>query len=210
MPGSEAVTTGLFGGGTGSGWLNVIVSPQPDGKPADFNLAENTMRYLVFSPPQPDYDYKTFNFDRDIHLLDQWSKQADAKNPDLSKFKKHGGKLLMTHGWADSILQPMASVNYYQQAVAKNGPATSDFFRLFMVPGMGHCSGGPGPNTFDAVGALDEWVTRKAAPEKIVASHSTAGKVDRTRPLCAYPQVAKWNGTGSSDDAANFSCVKSE
>src|SRR5215469_14002912 len=91
MPGSEAVAPGLFGGGTGSGWLNVIVTTQSDGKPADFNLAENTMKYLVHKPPQPDYDYKTFDFDREIHMLDDWSKQVDAKNPDLSKFHKHGG-----------------------------------------------------------------------------------------------------------------------
>jgi len=207
MPGSEAVTAGLFGGGTGSGWLNVIVSPQPDGKPADFNLAENTMRYLVFSPPQPDYDYKTFNFDRDIHLLDQWSKQADAKNPDLSKFKKHGGKLLMTHGWADSILQPMASVNYYEQAVAKNGPATSDFFRLFMVPGMAHCGGGIGPDRHDPMTATIDWVEKDKAPVSMVASRVVDNKVVRTRPLCPYPQVARYSGQGSIDEAANFRCV---
>jgi feruloyl esterase len=207
MPGSEAVTAGLFGGGTGSGWLNVIVSPQPDGKPADFNLAENTMRYLVFSPPQPDYDYKTFNFDRDIHLLDQWSKQADAKNPDLSMFKKHGGKLLMTHGWADSILQPMASVNYYEQAVAKNGPATSDFFRLFMVPGMAHCGGGIGPDRHDPMTATIDWVEKDKAPVSMVASRVVDNKVVRTRPLCPYPQVARYSGQGSIDEAANFRCV---
>jgi feruloyl esterase len=207
MPGSEAVTTGLFGGGTGSGWLNVIVSPQPDGKPADFNLAENTMRYLVFTPPQPDYDYKTFNFDRDIHLLDQWSKQADAKNPDLSKFRKHGGKLLMTHGWADSILQPMASVNYYQQAVAKNGPATPDFFRLFMVPGMAHCGGGIGPDRHDPMTAVIDWVEKDQAPVSMVASRVVDNKVVRTRPLCPYPQVARYSGQGSIDEASNFRCM---
>jgi len=158
MPGSEAVTAGLFGGGTGSGWLNVIVTTQPDATPADFSLAENTMRYLVFTPPKPTYDYKTFDFDRDIHLLDGWSKQADAKNPDLSQFKKRGGKVIMTYGWADSILQPMAGVNYYEQAVAKNGPATSDFFRLFMVPGMAHCGGGIGPDRHDPMTAMVNWV----------------------------------------------------
>jgi hypothetical protein len=165
------------------------------------------MRYLVFSPPQPDYDYKTFNFDRDIHLLDQWSKQADAKNPDLSKFKKHGGKLLMTHGWADSILQPMASVNYYQQAVAKNGPATSDFFRLFMVPGMAHCGGGIGPDRHDPMTAMIDWVEQDKAPVSMVASRVIDNKVVRTRPLCPYPQVARYSGQGSIEEAANFRCV---
>jgi len=207
MPGSEAVVTGLFGGGTGSAWMNVIISPQPDGKPADFNLAENTMRYLVFTPPQPDYDYKTFDFDRDIHLLDAWSKQADAKDPDLSKFHKHGGRLLMTYGWADSILQPMAGVNYYEQAVAKNGPATSDFFRLFMVPGMAHCGGGIGPDRHDPMTAMINWVEKDKAPASMVASRVVDNKVVRTRPLCPYPQVALYAGQGSIDDASNFRCV---
>src|SRR5215471_9007084 len=207
MPGSEAVTTGLFGGGSGSGWMNVIVAAQPDGKPADFNLAENTMRYLVHTPPKPDYDYKTFDFDRDIHLLDNWSKEADAKNPDLSKFRSRGGKLLMTYGWADSILQPMAGVNYYEQAVAKNGPDTSAFFRLFMVPGMAHCGGGIGPDRHDPMTAMINWVEKGKAPTSMVASRVVDNQVVRTRPLCPYPQVARHSGSGSIDDAANFSCV---
>jgi tannase/feruloyl esterase len=211
MPGSEAVMQGLFGGGSGSGpasgWMNVIVSPQPDGEPADFNLAENTMRYLVFTPPQPNYDYKTFDFDRDIHLLDEWSRKADAKNADLSKFHKHGGKLLMTYGWADSILQPMAGVNYYEQAVAKNGPATSDFFRLFMVPGMAHCGGGTGPDRHDPMTAMINWVEKDKAPASMVASRVVDNKAVRTRPLCPYPQVARYSGQGSIDDASNFRCT---
>jgi hypothetical protein len=206
MPGSEAVMPGLFGGGTGSGWLNVIVAAQPDAKPADFNLAENTMRYLVHKPPKPDYDYQTFDFDRDIHLLDDWSKQADAKNPDLRKFRKHG-KLLMTYGWADSILQPMMGVNYYEQAIAKNGPETTDFFRLFMVPGMAHCGGGIGPDRHDPVTAMINWVEKGKAPDSMLASRVVNNQVVRTRPLCAYPQVARYTGQGSVDDAANFRCV---
>jgi hypothetical protein len=205
-PGSEAVMPGFFGGGTSSGWMNMIVSAQPDGKPADFGLAENTMRYLVHKPPKPDYDYKTFDYDRDIHLLDDWGKLADAKNPDLSKFKKRGGKLLMTYGWADSILQPMMGVNYYEQAVAKNGPDTIDFFRLFMVPGMAHCAGGSGPSAIDYLGAIDRWVETGKAPERLTASNPPNQSV-RTRPLCPHPQVAKYKGQGSSDDEKNFSCA---
>ena len=211
MPGSEAVTTGGFGAGAGSapvsGWMNVIVSAQPDGKPADFNLGENTMRYLVFNPPKPDYDYKSFDFDRDIHLLDNWSKEADAKNADLSKFRKHGGKLLMTYGWADPILEPMAGVNYYERALATNGPTTPDFFRLFMVPGMSHCGGGIGPDRHDPVTAMVNWVEKDKAPASMVASRVVDNKVVRTRPLCAYPQVARYVGDGSIDDAANFRCI---
>jgi len=207
MPGSEAVMPNFFGGGTSSGWMNMIVSAQSDGKPADFTLAEDTMRYLVHKPPKPNYDYRTFDFDRDIHLLDEWSKQADAKNPDLSKFRKRGGKLLMTYGWADSILQPMMGVNYYEQALAKNGPGTAGFFRLFMVPGMAHCSGGIGPDRFDPMTAIVNWVEKSQAPASILASRVVDTQVERTRPLCPYPQVARYTGQGSIDEAANFRCV---
>ena len=207
MPGSEAVISNLFGGGSGSGWLNVIVATRPGAKPADFNLAEGTMRYLVPTPPKPDYDYQTFDFDRDIHLLDYWSTQADAKNPDLSKFRKHGGKLIMTYGWADSILQPMMGVNYYEQALAKNGPDTPEFFRLFMAPGMAHCGGGIGPDRHDSMTAVIDWVEKGKRPDSMLASRVVDDQVVRTRPLCPYPQVARYSGEGSIDEAANFRCV---
>src|SRR6187455_3162075 len=207
MPGSEAVMP-TFGGGTGTGWSNVILPPaQPGGKPADFNLAENTMKYLVHTPPKPDYDYQTFDFDRDVKMVDAWSAKADAKNPDLAKFKDRGGKLLMTYGWSDTILQPMMGVNYYEAALAKNGRSTPDFFRLFMVPGMAHCGGGIGPDRHDAMTAIINWVEKGQAPSTMVASKVVDDKVVRTRPLCAYPQVARHTGTGSIDDAANFRCV---
>jgi hypothetical protein len=206
MPGSEAVMP-TFGGGTGSGWLNVIVANGPNPKPADFNLAENTMRYLVQTPPKPDWDYLTFDYDKDVKMVEAWSKLADAKNPDLSKFKKRGGKLLMTYGWSDTILQPMMGVNYYEQAMAKNGKDTPDFFRLFMVPGMAHCGGGTGPDRHDAMTAIINWVEKGQAPSSMIASRVVNNEVVRTRPLCAYPQVARHTGTGSIDDAANFRCV---
>jgi hypothetical protein len=207
MIGSEAVVTGLFGGGSGSGWLNVIVSPAPGRKPADFNLGEGVIQYLASKPPKPDYDYQTFDYDRDIHLLDAWSKLADAKDPDLAKFRKHGGKLLMTYGWADPILQPMAGVNYYEQALAKNGPDATQFVRLFMAPGMGHCGGGIGPDRHDGMTAMIDWVEKGQAPDTMIASRVVDGQVVRTRPLCVYPKVARYAGQGSIDDAANFRCV---
>jgi hypothetical protein len=207
MPGSEAVTTGLFGGGIGSGWMNVIVPAQPGATAADFGLADNTMKYLVFAPPRPEWDYRTFDFDRDIPLLDAWAEQANADDPDLAKFRARGGKLVMTYGWADSILQPLMGVNYYEEALAKNGPDTPDFFRLFMVPGMAHCRGGIGPDRRDAVTAVINWVEAGQAPESIVASKLVENEVVRTRPLCPYPQVARYKGEGSIDDAENFRCV---
>ncbi len=204
MPGSEAVTAGAGGAGA-SGWMNMIVAT-PNGRAADFGLAESTMKYLVFDPPRPDYDYRSFDFDRDAALLERWGKLANANNPDLSGFRKRGGKLLMTYGWADAILQPLAGISYYESALRTNGNRTPEFFRLFMVPGMAHCSGGPGPDQHDPVTAIVNWVEKSKAPDTILASKVVDNKVVRSRPLCPYPQVARYQGKGSIDDAASFRC----
>ena len=208
MLGSEAVLPALGGGPSVSGWMNVIVPAQADRKPADFNLAEGIMKYVVPTPPQPDYDYRTFDFDRDIGKLDAWGKKVNGTNPDLSSFRRRGGKLLMTYGWADTILQPMMGVNYFEQAVAKNGPGTTDFFRLFMVPGMAHCGNGIGTDRFDAMTALINWVEKGKAPDSIRAARVVNNQEVRSRPICPYPQVARYSGQGSIDDAVNFSCAK--
>jgi hypothetical protein len=205
MVGSEAVTSGP--NGTASGWMNAIVAAKPGAKATDLNLAEGVMRYLILQPPQPEYDVTKFNYDRDTALVQRWSALADAKNPDLSQFRQSGGKLIMTYGWADTILQPMMGVNYYEAVVAKNGPDTTDFVRLFMMPGVAHCGGGVGPDRIDAVTAVIDWVEKQKAPDSLVASKVTNGTVVRTRPLCPYPQVARYRGQGSIDEAANFSCV---
>jgi hypothetical protein len=206
MPGSEALVAGATGTAQSS-WLGMIVPAQAGAKPADFNLAEGTLRYLAFTPPQPEYDTARFDFARDPPLLDAWAAKVNATSTDLAPFRKRGGKLLMTYGWADQILQPLMGVNYYEQLQARHGPGTSDFARLFMVPGMTHCSGGNGTDTFDPVTAIVNWVEKGKAPATIAASRLVGGKVVRTRPLCPYPQVARYKGTGSTDDAANFSCA---
>ena len=116
-------------------------------------------------------------------------------------------KLIHYHGWSDPDITPLNSVDYYE-SVAKTTAGTGAFYRLFMVPGMQHCSGGPGPAKFNMVAALEHWVEHGTAPERIVASHVTAeGTVDRTRPLCPYPQEAQWKGAGSTDEAQNFVCA---
>jgi len=117
---------------------------------------------------------------------------------------------------ADPDISPLNSINYFEEVahfMRHRGDdrqdareRVNDFFRLFMVPGMQHCSGGPGPNTFDMLTALEEWVEKGKAPNRIIASHLTGGVVDRTRPLCVYPRVAVFTGTGSTNDAANFKC----
>jgi feruloyl esterase len=193
----------LFAGwarGSESGWAGYFVGQR---EPARLDF----WRYWVFD--DPGWDFHTFDFDRDAAYADSKMATAAANDPDLTAFKQRHGKLLMYHGWADPVVPPEDGIAYYKSVENAMGEAekTTAFFRLFMVPGMGHCSGGPGPSAFDALGALDKWVAQGTAPDRIVASHSSAGTVDRTRPLCPYPQVARWNGTGSIDDAASFACA---
>ncbi len=164
-------------------------------------------KYVVFK--DPNWDWRTFNIETDVALADKIDNGTiNAINPDLSAFTKHGGKLLMYHGWSDQNVPPLSTINYYKSVLDKmgGGSKTSDWLRLFMVPGMAHCGGGEGPNRFDMVTALEQWVEKGKAPEQIVASRISDGKVARSRPLCPYPQVAKYKGTGSTDDAANFTC----
>ena len=128
---------------------------------------------------------------------------------DYSGFKARGGKLIMYTGLADPVVSPFDTIAYYESVARANGglDETRSFFRFFVAPGMAHC-GGAGPNTFDALAALEAWVEKGTVPESIPASHATAGTVDRTRPLCAWPAVARYTGFGSIDDAANFACTR--
>jgi feruloyl esterase len=203
--GSEAVLA-RPNGTSGSGWIGLIAPAEPGGGAADFGLAENTMRYLVFDPPQPQWDYKTFDFSRDLALLERWGKLANATDPNLRDFRARGGKLLITYGWADAILQPQMGIDYYERALAANGRDSTDFMRLFMIPGMAHCGGGVGPDQYDAVTAVIDWAEKGVAPDSLVAKKIVNGQATRSRPLCPYPQVARYKGQGSIDDAANFEC----
>jgi feruloyl esterase len=114
--------------------------------------------------------------------------------------------LIQYHGWSDPQIPSGSSTTYYENVSKALGPKLKDNYRLFMVPGMNHCGGGDGPATFDMLAALEQWVEKKQAPNSIPASHMTDGRVDRTRPLCPYPQVATYKGSGSTDEAANFVC----
>jgi feruloyl esterase len=164
------------------------------------------MRYLVFDPPRPDWDFRTFDFGRDVALLERWGKLANATETDLRAFRARGGKLLITYGWADAILQPQMGIDYYEKAAAANGAGSTDFMRLFMVPGMAHCAGGLGPDQYDAVTALIDWVEKGVAPDSLVARKIVNGEVTRSRTLCPYPQVARLRGQGDVDNAASFAC----
>jgi feruloyl esterase len=186
--------------GSEMGWAT-LSGPQP------MSLASETYQYLVFQ--DPNWDYRSFDPDRDVAKAERViGPIMDAIDPNLRPFFGHGGKLLMYHGWADPGIAPLNSVHYYTSVVDTLGGAakTKDSIRLFMVPGMGHCRGGDGTDTFDPVAALDQWVTKGQAPDQIVASHSTKGAIDKTRPLCPYPQVATYKGTGDTNDATNFAC----
>ena len=188
--------------GSEIGWGLLFAAPDPQ------PLVADTFKYLVYK--DPNWNWRTFDLDRDLQKAEASPETlaADAIESNLQPFVQRRGKLLMYHGWSDALVAPLASVNYYNSVLDRMGgaAATAEWIRLFMVPGMGHCRGGDGPNTFDAMSALDDWVENAKPPERIVASHATNGRVDRTRPLCPYPQLAVYKGTGSIDDAGNFAC----
>ena len=170
-------------------------------------LAAETYQYLVYN--NPNWDYRKFDADRDVAEAEKViGPTMDAIDPNLRPFFGHGGKLLMYHGWADPGIPPLNSVHYYSSVVDAMGGAgqAGDSIRLFMVPGMGHCRGGDGTDNFDAVSALDQWIATGRAPDRIEASHRNQGAVDKTRPLCPYPQVAAYKGSGDTNDAASFVC----
>jgi feruloyl esterase len=132
----------------------------------------------------------------------------DATDPDLRPFKERGGKILSYFGWADSALNPLMEVEYYEEVQRLIGTETEDFFRLFMVPGMFHCRGGVGTDVIDAMTPLIEWVESGTPPDRLVAAQMEGGEVRRTRPLCPYPQVARHDGSGDPDEASSFVCVE--
>jgi feruloyl esterase len=136
----------------------------------------------------------------------------NAADPDLSAFHRAGGKLLLWHGWSDPIIAATRTIDWFEDLRRRLGRRkTREFARLFLAPGMAHCGAGTGPDTFDYLTALEDWVEKGVAPESIVASRfDENGNVDRTRPLCAYPRVARYRGSGSIDDAASFRCAGSE
>ncbi len=187
-----------------SGWDAWLV--REGGPPISVLFAETFFRYLAFPKKDPGLTLKQVDLGRDAPRL-QWIRQVlDATDPDLSRFRARGGKLLMYFGWADPALNPRMGVEYYESVMRKMGAATQEFFRLYMMPGVFHCAGGVGCAAFDPIAALIPWVEQGRPPENLVASRVEAGKLIRTRPLCAYPQVAKYQGSGSIDEAASFRC----
>ena len=210
--GSEALTV-LPDGRPGSGWHQYWGTTEP--------ARANFWRHWVFENPA--WDWWSFDFDRDIELADQKvGRLVDQVNPDIGAFKSHGGKAIVYQGWQDPVVSALDTIAYYEEVRERqrSQEETDRFFRLFMVPGMGHCAGGTGATNFgnqgglspvvdaqhDLLSALDAWVERGVPPNRLVASRVVNGATVRSRPLCPYPTQAKYTGSGSPDDAANYVC----
>ncbi len=189
-----------------SGWLGQEIST-PDRGSVWTSYAQGFLRYMAMPEADPEPAIANFDIDKDIPRLEFLHQVIDAIDPDLSAFRQHGGKLIVYFGWSDPQLNPRVAVEYYEQVAQRMGDTTGDFFRLFLVPGMFHCGGGVGTSTFDVATPLLHWVESGDAPNAILASRVSSGKVTRTRPLCPYPQMAHYKGSGSIDDAANFRCA---
>jgi feruloyl esterase len=193
------VSPPLLQPGTELAW-GTLAGPEPLG------LAVETMQYVVFK--DAGWDWHRFNPATDFDIALRSDEHVlGLTDPNLKPFFDRGGKLLMYHGWADPQVSAQNSVRYFDDVVKTTGKGVAGkSISLYMVPGMGHCAGGPGTDTFDKMGTIERWVETGRAPEQIVASHVKDGKTERTRPLCPYPQVAQYRGSGSTDEAANFVC----
>jgi feruloyl esterase len=208
VPGGEA--------GTG-GWQNWITGVAP-GKSAHLNLGIPFFRYMVFNDPE--WDYHSFRFETkdgtpsDVDLTDaRLGTLFNAVDPDLSAFRARGGRMIQYHGWSDPDITPLNSIDYYETVVRVNAGGgnhglrdTKEFYRLFMVPGMQHCSGGPGATQFNMTQALEQWVEGGSAPERIVAQRVVAGQLEFSRPLCPHPAEAVWDGVGDPSQSGSFRC----
>ena len=216
-PGSEMLTSGDY-----AGWKSYLLSGAQPAR-TDF------WKYFVFDDPH--WDWRTFDYDRDVAFADRKMAAVNASDVDLSTYKAHGGKLLMYHGWVDPVGPPRDAISYYDGVEHHmGGPApTQDFFRLFLVPGMSHCNGGPGyqlaggaragndPDNVpksssidpahDALSALDRWVEEGAPPAAIIATRQLSPTEQRTIPVCPYPSVAQLTRGGNPKDAAGFRCA---
>jgi feruloyl esterase len=203
------------------GWSTSVTGPPspvaPPGTPGIGVLLSGAyINNVAFQNPNPLFKTFSFDFAADLDfVISQLTTryQYNANDPDLTAFKNRGGKVLMYHGWSDPVVPPRGSVDYHKAVRQKLGTQQAlSALRLFMAPGMEHCVGGTGPFLFDAVTALEGWVERGVAPERIVATQVNlgTGAFVRSRPLCRYPMVARYTGSGDVNSAANFVCEESD
>jgi feruloyl esterase len=191
-----------------AGWMIPTDPTAAQSSTIAWRIGNGWVKYLAFAPNPPlsstlnDIAFDRATFERARRLAGLY----DAINPDLTAFARRGGKLILWHGWADQAIPPTGTVAYYQAMRDRLGglAATQRFARLFMFPGMYHCGGGTGPNQFDLLTPLLNWVEGATAPASVVATLNSGGSAQRTRPVYAYPKVARYDGSGSTDDAANF------
>jgi feruloyl esterase len=214
-----------MGGEDGPGGWKLWITGAAPGKSLQYAFTTNFFKYMVFN--NPDWDFKTFNFDTDVKIDDE--KQAanlNATDPNLKPFRARGGKLIIYHGWNDPAISPLNTINYYNSVLQTLGLKDSnDLLRLYLVPGMQHCGGGRGATSFGQqssstadpqhgiYAALEQWVEQGIAPGPIVATKYVSDLdpkqgVKFTRPLCPYPQIAKYKGSGDTNDAGNFACTE--
>jgi len=161
-------------------------------------------KYFVFS--NPTWDYTKYDLAHWAHDTAAVAPVLNADNPDLSGLNAHGAKLILWHGWADPALNAVATIDYYSR-MKQRTPGANDFTRLYMMPGVLHCNGGPGPDRADWITAIVDWVEHGKAPDRVVSrKNGPDGQPIRTRPLCPYPQRAVYMGSGSTDDERSFVC----
>jgi feruloyl esterase len=186
--------------GSEMGW-GVIAGREPTA------YAREALQYLVYKDPKWDWRHFTFTTDLDA-ILEQDTGLTDFDYPTMKEYFDRGGKLLIYHGWSDGTISPVGTVDYFESIVQRLGKrVVGKSIQLYMVPGMDHCGNGDGTDSFDKLGAIEQWIAKGRAPARIVASRINGTKVERTRPLCPYGQVAKFKGSGSTDDAATFVCA---
>ena len=215
--------------GSEIGWGSAFGTPLINRTTTSGVSSYDFFRFAVFD--DPNWDFRTFNFDSDVTLLDkEFASITNATNPDLEQFHRLGHKIIQYHGFSDPLAPTQNSLNYYESVIAyqehlpHTGNSlrnTQDFYRLFLAPGMYHCGSGPGPNVFngvnnqggpqdpehDVVSALDRWVEDGIAPDQIIATHYTNGVADNTRPMCPFPKFARYKGHGPTNDAASYFCA---
>lgn len=194
----ESVFPGLEPGSEGQ-WRAMAGPPEPP-------IVASYFKYMVFEDST--WDYRTLDFDADVARADSLDTAVlNATDPDLGPFIAHGGRLLLYHGWSDGLIAPENTVHYYERVVKTVGSErASEAVRLFMVPGMYHCDARGGPSPVDLLRTLDRWMATREPPQRIVTAHVGGSEVHRTRPLCPFPQVARYTGSGNADKAASFVC----
>lgn len=208
----------MQGSGGWAAWINGAAPARSLG----YQFGDGFFVNMVYQDKS--WDWRTFQAARDVPVADaKMAAVLNAFSADLGAFHARGGKLILYHGWSDPAITALSSIDYYRSVEQKMGAAAEGMVRLFLAPGMQHCGGGPGPNQFgqspnianlregdaehDINAAMERWVEQGVAPRRIVAtSYKSPGVIERTRPLCPYPQTAHYRGAGSTDDAANFVC----